>query len=100
MFVMLIRRANKYCSEPTPYQAQAIGQWVGATRFVFNIGLEQRIDAWRKGVRLDYNAQAKELTAAVRWRTRLISLPVTLGNTTGQWHRPGRPAVLKSEVVD
>jgi hypothetical protein len=39
------------------------GQWVGATRFVFNIGLEQRIDAWRKGVRLDYNKQAKELTA-------------------------------------
>jgi putative transposase len=47
MFVMLIRRANKYCSEPTPYQAQAMGQWVGATRFVYNIGLEQRIDAWR-----------------------------------------------------
>jgi hypothetical protein len=81
MVVMLIRRANKYCSEPTPYQAQAIGQWVGATRFVFNIGLKQRIDAWRKGVRLDHNDQAKELTAAVRWRTGLSSLPVTLGNT-------------------
>jgi hypothetical protein len=35
---MLIHRTNKYGSEPTPYQAQATGQWVGATRFVFNTG--------------------------------------------------------------
>jgi putative transposase len=59
---MLIERANNYRTEPTPYQAQAMGQWVGACRFVYNIGLEQRIDAWRKGVRLDYNKQAKQLT--------------------------------------
>jgi putative transposase len=59
---MLIQRANKYRAEPTPYQAQAMGQWVGACRFVYNIGLEQRIDAWRKGVLLDYNKQARELT--------------------------------------
>lgn len=59
---MLIQRANKYCAEPTPYQAQAMGQWVGACRFVYNIALEQRIDARRKGVRLDYNKQAKEIT--------------------------------------
>jgi hypothetical protein len=26
---MLIQRANKSCAEPTPYQAQAMGQWVG-----------------------------------------------------------------------
>jgi hypothetical protein len=26
---MLIQRANKLCAEPTPYQARAMGQWVG-----------------------------------------------------------------------
>lgn len=38
---MLIQRANRYCAEPTAYQARAMGQWVGACRFVYNIGLEQ-----------------------------------------------------------
>jgi Helix-turn-helix domain len=58
---MLIQRANKYCAESTGYQAKAMGQWVGAYRFIHNIGLEQGLDAWRKGVRLDYNKQAKEI---------------------------------------
>jgi len=74
---MLIHRANKYCAEPTPYQARAMGQWVGACRFVYNIGLEQRIEAWRRrGVRLDYNTQAKELTACREMAEWLDAVPV------------------------
>jgi hypothetical protein len=78
MLVMLIHRANNCCCEPAPYQAQAMGQWVGATRFVSNIGLKQRIDVWRKRVRLAYNKQAKELTEMADW---LDFAPVTLRNT-------------------
>ena len=70
---MLIQRANKYRAEPTPYQAQAMGQWVGAC---YNIGLEQRIDARRRGVWLDYNMQAKELTTCRTMADWLTFTPV------------------------
>jgi putative transposase len=73
---MLIQRANKYRAEPKPYQAQAMGQWVGACRFIYNIGLEQRIDARRRGVRLDYNTQAKELTTCRAMADWLAFAPV------------------------
>ena len=73
---MILQRANKYRAEPTPYQAQAMGQWVGACRFIYNIGLEQRIDARRRGVRLDYNMQAKELTTCRTMADWLTFAPV------------------------
>jgi putative transposase len=44
---MLINRANKYVSEPTPLQEQTMGRWVGAKRFVVNAAIEERGDAWR-----------------------------------------------------
>lgn len=60
---MLIRRANKHCAEPTPYQAQALGQWVGACRHEYNHALEQRRFEYRTyGFSLAYVQQAKELT--------------------------------------
>src|SRR5215475_4880147 len=68
---MLIQRANKYCAEPTPYQAQAMGQWVGACRHEYNHGLERRQYEYRNyGFSLAYVPQAKELTgrrAAIDW---------------------------------
>jgi hypothetical protein len=41
MFVMLIRRGNKYCSEPTPYQAQAMG-WRDPLRLQHRPGAAHR----------------------------------------------------------
>jgi putative transposase len=68
---MLIRRANKYCTEPTPYQAQVMGQWVGAYRHEYNHALERRQYEYRNyGFSLAYVPQAKELTgrrAAIDW---------------------------------
>jgi Helix-turn-helix domain len=40
---MLIQRANKYRSEPTPYQAQAMGQWVGTCRHEVNHARTQAV---------------------------------------------------------
>ena len=60
---MLIQRANKYCAEPSPYQAQAMGQWVGACRHEYNHALERRVEEYRNyGFSLGYVLQAKELT--------------------------------------
>src|SRR5215831_3342111 len=39
---MLLQRANKYRAEPSPYQALAMGQWVGACRHEYNHALERR----------------------------------------------------------
>jgi putative transposase len=73
---MLLRKANLYRLKPTPDQAAAFGQWVGACRFVFNLGLEQRRDWWRPGRRFTYASQCRELTmlrSAVDW---LAAVPV------------------------
>jgi putative transposase len=60
---VLIQRANKYCAEPTPYQAQALSQWVGACRHEYNHALERRQFEYRNyGFSLAYVPQAKELT--------------------------------------
>jgi putative transposase len=74
---MLIQRANKYCAEPTPYQAQAMGQWVGACRWEYNAALERRIFEYENyGLRLDYHAQARELTLERAKRDWLAFAPV------------------------
>src|SRR5262249_42516055 len=75
---MLIQRANKYCAEPTPYQAQAMGQWVGACRHEYNHALERRQYEYRNyGFSLAYVPQAKELTVGVRRSTGWASSPST-----------------------
>lgn len=72
---MLMQRANLYRLEPTPEQAATLAQWAGACRFVYNCGLEQRRDWWRRA-KLSYVQQAREVTdcrAAFAW---LKAVPV------------------------
>lgn len=59
---MEVCRANIYRLEPTPKQADAFSQWVGACRYVYNLALEQRREFWRPGRRFTYVGQAAELT--------------------------------------
>jgi putative transposase len=58
---MLINRANVYPVEPNNAQQAALAQWVGACRYVYNLGLEQRQD-FGSGRRINYISQARELT--------------------------------------
>lgn len=60
---MLLRKAHVYRLYPTPEQAETLGAWVGAVRFVFNLGLEQRRDWFRPGRRFNYASQCREVTA-------------------------------------
>lgn len=64
----MIHRAAKYALRPTPAQAATLGQWIGATRFIYNLCLEQRRDFWRQYLRahgrhLSWGQQSKEVTA-------------------------------------
>ena len=66
---MHLNRANVYPAEPDAVQHAALVRWVGACRYVYNLGLEQRRDFGR-GRRLNYVSQARELTelrAEVDW---------------------------------
>lgn len=58
--------AYRYRLAPTPRQAQALAQWCGCARAIYNAALEQRQRAYRDcGVSLGYNDQgARELTEA------------------------------------
>ena len=61
-------RGFRYKLHPTPEQAQAFRSFAGACRLVYNLALEQRRDFWRQyqgktGQKLNYVAQARELTA-------------------------------------
>jgi putative transposase len=60
---MLLRKAHVYRLYPTPEQAETLGAWVGAVRFVFNLGLEQRRVWYRPGRRFNYVSQCREVTA-------------------------------------
>lgn len=53
---------------PTESQAETLGQWVGATRFVYNLALEQRSRWWRQfksftGHHINWASQSREVTA-------------------------------------
>jgi len=60
---MIIRKAQVYRLYPTDEQEQRLGQWVGAVRFAYNLGLEQRRDWWRPGRTFDFASQCREVTA-------------------------------------
>lgn len=60
---MLERKAHLYRLYPAPEQEAALGQWVGAVRFVFNLALEQRRDWFRPGRRFNYASQCRQVTA-------------------------------------
>lgn len=62
-----LRKANMYRLYPTPEQARALAQIVGACRFVYNLALEQRRDWWRAyrantGHAINFAGQCRELT--------------------------------------
>ena len=61
-------RGFRYKLHPTPEQAQVCQSFAGVCRLVYNLALEQRRDHWRSfqrktGQKLNYIAQARELTA-------------------------------------
>lgn len=60
-------RGYRYPLKPTPAQAEVLGQWVGVTRLIYNICLEQRRDHWRnyqriKGRSISWVSQSAEIT--------------------------------------
>ena len=64
----MILRGFRYKLAPTAEQAGLFRQFAGVCRLVYNLALEQRRDWWRHyeretGSRLNYVAQARELTA-------------------------------------
>jgi putative transposase len=64
----MIHRAFQYKLAATPQQEALLWQFAGVCRLVYNLALEQRRDWWRHyrrqtGGRLNYVAQARELTA-------------------------------------
>lgn len=63
----MIRRAFRYRLYPTAEQEKQLWQTVGATRFVFNLALEQRRDWWRQyraatGGSLNFASQGRQVT--------------------------------------
>lgn len=60
---MLTRKAHVYRLYPTPEQAAALGAWIGAVRFTYNLCLEQRRDWWRPGRSFTFASQCREITA-------------------------------------
>lgn len=58
-------RAYKYCLLPTEEQKQQLANFFGCARFVYNIGLETKIQAWKSARKhltcIDLTNQLKEL---------------------------------------
>lgn len=64
----MIHRAFRFKLAPTSQQEALLRQFAGVVRLLYNLALEQRRDWWRHyqsqtGSRLNYVAQARELTA-------------------------------------
>ena len=60
-------RGFRFALHPTPAQAETLGQWIGVTRLVYNLALEQRRDFWRQyreneGRNISMFGQCRELT--------------------------------------
>lgn len=60
-------RGYRYELRPTAEQAQTLREWIGVTRFIYNLCLEQRRDWWRQferneGRDLNWIAQSREVT--------------------------------------
>ena len=63
----LIARGYRYRLQPTPDQAERLLGFIGVTRLVYNLALEQRRDFWRQylrtqGQRISFASQCSELT--------------------------------------
>jgi putative transposase len=80
----VIQRNFRYRLRPTPAQAETLGQYAGATRFVYNLGLEQRRDFWRQykaqtGRHIGFVSQSRELTQlrhAEPWLAEINYVPL------------------------
>lgn len=64
---LAVHRGFKFRLCPTPTQAETLGQWIGVTRLVYNLALEQRRDFWRQyrdaeGRNIGFASQCRELT--------------------------------------
>lgn len=70
-----MHRGFRYELKPTAAQAQTLREWVGVTRLVYNLCLEQRRDFWRQFHRIEGRAltwaeqsrQVTELRAQFEW---------------------------------
>jgi putative transposase len=61
---MNVKRAYRYRFYPTPEQADLLARTFGCTRFVYNVLLRRRTDAWRqRQERLGYHDTSAVLTA-------------------------------------
>ena len=72
---MRLHRATDYLAEPDTAQQAALVTWVGACRYLYNVGLEQRRGFGHRR-RINYVSQSRELTelrAEVDW---LRAVPV------------------------
>jgi Putative transposase DNA-binding domain/Probable transposase/Helix-turn-helix domain len=107
---MLIQRANKYRSEPAPYQAQAMGQWVGTRRHEVNHALERRQYEYRNyaffpllrtsGEGIDRPARRHRLDR-LRSRPRLSIRPSRIGHSVpADLCRPWRLSEAAEEVQE
>lgn len=77
-----MHRGFKFRLEPTPQQAEILGQWVGVTRLVYNLALEQRRDFWRQyqaveGRSISFASQCRELTALRAQADWIAAVPHT-----------------------
>ena len=62
-----MHRGFRFRLYPTATQAETLGQWIGVTRLVYNLALEQRRDFWRQyrtatGKVLAWTQQSREVT--------------------------------------
>lgn len=81
----MLHRAFRYRLYPTPEQELTLRQFVGVTRLVYNLALEQRRDFWRQyrvatGGALNFVSQGREVTklrAEVDWIAAVPSTCLT-----------------------
>lgn len=78
-----MHRGFRFKLYPTPSQAEILGQWVGVTRLIYNIALEQRRDFWRpylaaEGRHISFPSQGRELTELRKAFDWIEAVPQTI----------------------
>lgn len=77
-----MHRGFRFRLYPTETQAQALAQWIGVTRLVYNLALQQRRDFWRQyrattGKALTWVQQSIEVTALRQEFSFIAEVPRT-----------------------
>lgn len=75
-----MHRGFSYRLHPTAAQAERLGQWLGTSRFLWNLCLEQRRDFWRQhrqqtGRPINWVSQSREVTELRREYDWIADLP-------------------------